>query len=249
MISVSTPLTLAVPKGRILKSLLSLLEGAGLDCHALRQDSRRLVIHDEAQGVRFILAKPLDVPTYVEYGAADLGFVGKDVLMERGQGISELLDLGIARCRLILAVPMASAVRSVQDLDANSRVATKYPRTATRFFQRHGLQVEVVHLNGSIELAPLVGLADAVVDITETGSTLRANGLTVIEEIASISTRLVANPVRHKVHYRRVEELVERLKEQVAARESPRVNESLNGRARGTPAEDEQGGDGGHAPL
>lgn len=208
------PLTVAVPKGRILKPLADLLEGAGLDVSRLRSESRRLIVHDDAGAVRYILAKPVDVPTYVEYGAADVGFVGKDVLLESARGVSELLDLGIARCRLIVAVPAGSPVRSVADLDANSRVATKYPRTATRFFHNRGRQVEVVYLNGSVELAPLVGLADAIVDLTETGSTLRANGLVVIDEIAAISTRLIANPVRHKVHYERIEALVERLREQ-----------------------------------
>src|SRR5690606_16010721 len=135
-------------------------------CAALRAAARRLVVTDEAEKMRFILSKPADVATYVEYGAADIGFVGKDTLLERDWRVAELLDLGIARCRLILAAPIGSGIRSAQDLPPYGRVATKYPRAALRYFQRQGLQVEVVALNGSIELAPLVGLADAVVDIT-----------------------------------------------------------------------------------
>lgn len=231
----SALLTVAVPKGRILSPLLELLDDAGIDTSALRAASRRLVVADEAQGLRFILTKPADVPTYVEYGAADVGFVGKDMLLEGRRAVAELLDMGIARCRLIVAVPMQSPVQSARDLTANSRVATRYPQATAAFFHNVGLQVDIVPLHGSIELAPLVGLADAVVDITETGSTLRANGLRIVDTIADISTRLIANPIRHKVLYDRVEDLVERLRARVEARTeaAARVNGAAQDGAEG----------------
>ncbi|MGI6038519.1 MAG: ATP phosphoribosyltransferase [Limnochordia bacterium] len=204
-------LIIAVPKGRLLKPLIPLLDAIGLDGRILITDSRRLVLTDAANQVRYILAKPSDVPTYVEYGAADLGVVGKDVLMESGAQVAELLDLGFASCQLVVAVPRSLGIDGVEKLHFNSRVATKYPRIATRYFNNLGLQVEIVKLHGSIELGPMVGLAEAILDITETGSTLKANDLVPIASVAPISARLIANPVKYKVHFQRIEALLDNL--------------------------------------
>lgn len=186
--------------------------GAGWD-----DASRRLTLVDPGLNMTFFLAKAMDVPTYVEYGAADIGISGKDVLLEHEKGVVELLDLGLSRCELVVAVPNESEVREVADLDFNSRVATKYPRTAERFFNARGVQVEIIPLNGSIELAPLVGLADAIVDVTQTGTTLRENGLRIVGSVAKSSLRLIANPVSYKVHYDAIRELVARVRPLVAS--------------------------------
>ena len=168
--------------------------------------SRRLVW--DKGSIRFLICRAADVPTFVEYGAADVGVAGKDVLWEAGRNVAELLDLGIGRCRLVVAAPQASGVGRVQDLDFNSRVATKYPRVAQRYFNEQGIQVEVVPLHGNIELAPLVGLADAIVDVTETGRTLRDNGLVVLDTIGVSTARLIANPVRYKIRSQEIDQLV-----------------------------------------
>lgn len=186
--------------------------GAGWD-----DVSRRLTLVDPGLDMTFFLAKAMDVPTYVEYGAADIGISGKDVLLEHDRAVVELLDLGLSRCELVVAVPDASPVRQVSDLNFNSRVATKYPRAAERFFNARGIQVEIIPLNGSIELAPLVGLADAIVDVTQTGTTLRENGLRIVGGVAKSSLRLIANPVSYKVHFDAVRALVARMRELVAS--------------------------------
>ena len=204
-------LTCAVAKGRPLESLEPFLKalGGGVPWN---EASRKLTIVDEALGITFFLAKSMDVPTYVEYGAADIGVAGKDVLEEQGRRVVELLDLGVSRCELIVAVPDGSPVRRVGDLGFNSRVATKYPKVAEAFFNQRGIQVEIIPLSGSIELAPLVGLADAIVDLTETGTTLRENGLRIVGSVMKSSLRLIANPVSYKVSYRAIRELVDRMR-------------------------------------
>ncbi|HPT92851.1 MAG: ATP phosphoribosyltransferase [Limnochordia bacterium] len=191
-------LRIAVAKGRLLDSFLGLLEQAGFECGAVAQASRKLVIDVDRANLRFILAKPADVPTYVEYGAADLGVVGKDILVESDKNVAELVDLKYGLCRLVVAVPKASGISKVQELDFNSRVASKYPRTAEEFFNSRGIQVEIIPLAGSIELGPMVGLSEAIVDITETGRTLAENGLVVIETIMQSTARLVANRISLK---------------------------------------------------
>lgn len=205
-------LTVALAKGRVARSVLPMFEEIGCDVaqlgEALDAGSRSLTPRDGRRGLTFLLAKADDVPTYVEYGAADLGVVGKDVLMEADRKVAELLDLGVAACRFVVAVPAASRARSVQELDDRCRVASKYPQVARRYFASQGLQVEVVPLHGSVELAPLVGLAEAVVDITETGRTLEENGLEVIAEIAPSTVRLIANRIRLKVEHERIRSLV-----------------------------------------
>ncbi|HET7559109.1 MAG TPA: ATP phosphoribosyltransferase [Limnochordia bacterium] len=204
-------LTFAVAKGRLADPLIELLEQIGYDGRVLREESRRLIVHDEANAIRYLLAKPMDVPAFVEYGAADLGVVGKDVLLEQQKPVAELLDLKFEACSLIVAVKGDSPVRRVEELGFNSRVATKYPNVAGRTFNRLGIPVELIPMNGSIELAPLVGLADAIVDITATGTTLRENDLRIIATIAESSARLVANRVSLKVRHEEISGLTARL--------------------------------------
>lgn len=205
-------LTIAVPKDRLLEPFARRLESAGIDSSGLSEDSRRLWVRDPRSRFSFILIRSADVATFVEHGAADLGVIGENVLLEQGKRVAVLADLGIGRCSLIVAVPQDSPVRSVAQLDFNSRVATKYPNVATRFFRGHGIQVEVVPLSGSIELAPLVGLADAIVDVTQTGRTLAEHGLRVIATIAESTARLVANRVSLKVHFERIHALADALR-------------------------------------
>ncbi len=207
------PLTLALPTGRPLGAIAQLLREAGYEL-ALEEASRRLVLADPANDLTYILAKPVDVPTYVAYGAADLGIAGKDVLWEREPGtVAELLDLGLSRCQLVVAVPARSGLRDVGDLPPGARVATKYPRITARYFRELGVQVEVVPLGGSIELAPIVGLAEAIVDITETGRTLRENGLVPVATVGTSTLRLVANHVRYRAAFGAIQTLLRRLRE------------------------------------
>lgn len=208
-------LTCAVPKGRPMDDLMPFFRALGGGGDVWDGVSRKLSVVDDGLGITFFLSKAMDVPTYVEYGAADIGISGKDVLLEHGKPVVELLDLGISRCELIVAVPESRGVERVSDLRFNSRVATKYPHIAESYFNRRGIQVEVIPLNGSVELAPLVGLADAIVDLTETGTTLRENGLRIIGSVMKSSMRLVANPVSYKVSYERIRRLTDSLRELV----------------------------------
>lgn len=212
-------LTVAIGKGRLGEKAASLFEQIGSDISALTQAlagrSRSLVVHDPQLHLRFILAKAMDVPTFVEYGAADLGIVGKDVLLEAGSSVAELADLGYAGCSFVLAVRQDSGIRHVTQLGYDCRVASKYPNVTARYLTAHGIQADVIPLNGSVELAPLVGLADAIVDITETGRTLKENGLDVIATVAESSARLIANRVSYKAGYERICHIVEALKAQV----------------------------------
>lgn len=202
-------LSIAMPKGRILKEALHLFRQGGYELPLDAEDSRRLVVDLPEAGLRLILAKPVDVPTYVEYGAADLGVAGKDVLLEEERDVYELLDLGISRCHM--------AVAGLPDWKPGMypKVATKYPRIASHYFRQKGQQVEVIKLNGSIELAPIVGLADRIVDIVSTGRTLRENGLVELERIMEITSRLVVNRVAYRMKNRAIEELAGRLEQVV----------------------------------
>lgn len=186
-------LRVAMPKGRIYKQASRLLHQAGLIVPEDLEDTRKLIISMPASKMEFILAKPVDVPTYVEYGVADIGVVGKDVLMEENRDVYELLDLGIAKCRMsVIGLPNWKPA-------LHPRVATKYPQIASQYFREKGQQVEVIKLNGSIELAPLIGLADRIVDMVETGQTLRENGLVEQEQIFTITSRLIANRVSYRM--------------------------------------------------
>jgi ATP phosphoribosyltransferase len=200
------PLTVAIPKGRVQKQLVPMLERAGLAARSLLDDDRTLVRVTEDGRLRFLLLKPDDVPTYVEYGAADLGIVGRDVLLERRYDLYQPLDLGIGRCRMVVAGLPA------RELPAVPRVATKYARIAAEHFATKGVQAEVIFVQGSVELAPLVGLADLIVDIVETGSTLRENGLVEHELISEISSVVVANRSLFKLRHAEVSAIVEKLR-------------------------------------
>jgi ATP phosphoribosyltransferase len=201
-------LRVAVPKGAIFEDALRALGGAGLPVDVLREDGRKLSY--EAEGTGFIVCRPSDVPVYVEYGAADVGIVGKDVLEEQKPNVVELKDLGTGWCRMILAAPAekAAEVREAIGHAEVVHVATKYPRTARRYFEGIGRQAEIIALHGSIELAPLVGLAECIVDLTATGTTLRENNLTVLDEISSSTARLIANRSAYRLRNREVAALL-----------------------------------------
>jgi ATP phosphoribosyltransferase len=198
-------LKVAMPKGRIYKQASRLLQQAGLDIPDDFDESRKLIVTIPEARMELIMAKPVDVPTYVEYGAADIGIVGKDVLMEEKRDVYELLDLGIARCRMsVIGLPDRKPV-------IHPRVATKYPRVASQYFRERGQQVDVIKLNGSIELAPLIGLADRIVDMVETGRTMRENGLVELEVMFSVTSRLIANRVSYRMKNEAIQELCDRL--------------------------------------
>lgn len=208
------PITIAMPKGRILEDALDLLKRAHIDYPDLSESSRKLIFETEDQSLRFILAKPTDVPTYVEYGVADLGIAGKDVLLEEQRDVYELLDLNISPCR------MAVAGKKGQSTSFSPRIATKYPRIASGYFRQQGEQVEIIPLNGSIELAPLIGLADRIVDIVSTGQTLKENGLVEMAKITNITSRLIANPTSYRLKKKEVVRLFEQLKSVVGGNQS-----------------------------
>jgi len=206
-------LTLALPKGRPLAPTVALLERAGLASPRLREAERSLVTVDPDLGLRYVLARPADVPTYVEHGAADLGIVGKDVLLEARPLVYELLDLGYLRCRLVVAGPAGADPDRLLDGGVHRRVATKFPRVAEAYFRSRGLPVEVIPLAGSVEVAPQVGLADHIVDIVETGRTLRENGLVPLATIAESTARLIANRASYRLKGDRLAPVVQALKE------------------------------------
>ena len=209
------PLKLALPRGALFEGTLGALDRAGVDTSELRSDSRSLVFH--SGGLTLVTMRPSDVPTYVEAGAADVGITGKDVLLEqRDRVVHELLDLRYGMCRMVLAGRQGdpSLGESERRLGI-MRIATKYPRTAERYFEDTGRQAEVIDVKGSVELAPLVGLADGIVDLVDTGRTLAENGLEVREEIAVCTARVVANRIAHKLRGEEVDELVERLREAI----------------------------------
>jgi ATP phosphoribosyltransferase len=204
-------LTIAVPRGALFRETLDALDTLGIDTGAVRDNDRRLLFAD----VGIVTMRPSDVPTYVEAGAADLGITGKDVLMEQAERrVMELLDLGYGRCRMVLAsvdVDPDPAVEALRRLGV-MRVATKYPRIAAAYFEDTGRQAEIVEVKGSVELAPLTGLVEAIVDLTATGTTLAENHLVVREEIAIATARLIANPVAHKLKAAAIDDVVERLR-------------------------------------
>jgi ATP phosphoribosyltransferase len=207
----SAPVTIALPKGRVARALAPLFERAGIDPAPLLQDDRTLIRESADHAVRFLLLKPDDVPTYVEYGTAELGISGRDVLRERRYDLHQPLDLDVGRCRMVVAGRPGTVVPAVP------RVATKYPRTAAEHFASHGIQAEIIYVQGSVELAPLVGLADLIVDLVESGATLRDNGLVERETIATVSSVLVANPSLYKLRHAAIAPIVEKLREAVAA--------------------------------
>jgi len=207
------PLKLAVPRGALLEGTLDLLDRIGVDTAQVRSESRALVF--DTDDVVLVTMRPSDVPTYVEAGAADVGITGKDVLMEQSERIVyELLDLGYGECRMVLAARRGDdALAEAEQRLGAMRIATKYPRAAERHFQESGRRAEVIEVKGSVELAPLVGLADGIVDLVDTGRTLAENQLEVREEIATCTARLVANRVAHKLRAAEVDELANRMRE------------------------------------
>ncbi|MCC8024223.1 MAG: ATP phosphoribosyltransferase [Clostridium sp.] len=197
-------LTVALAKGRLAKKAMEMFEAMGIFCEEMKdEDSRKLIFVNQELGVRFFLAKASDVPTYVEYGAADIGIVGKDTILEEGRKLYEVMDLGIGKCRMCVCGPESARERLKHH--ELIRVATKYPNIAKDYFYNRKYQtVEIIKLNGSIELAPIVGLSEVIVDIVETGSTLRENGLAVLEEVCSLSARMVVNQVSMKTENERI---------------------------------------------
>jgi ATP phosphoribosyltransferase len=207
-------LTIALSKGRIFKETLPLLTAAGIILADDPERSRKLILSTDQADVRIVIVRASDVPTYVQYGAADLGVAGKDVLLEHGgEGLYEPLDLAIARCRLMVAGRAAVAIRKNR-----LRIATKYSNVTQRYFAGQGQQVEVIKLYGSMELAPLVGLADFIVDVVDTGNTLRANGLQPLECIAEVSSRLIVNKAAMKMKHQRIRQLIDLLEKAVTGR-------------------------------
>jgi len=210
MPSHTEPVTIAIPKGRVTRALAPLFERAGIDPSPLLVDDRTLIRESADRSVRFLLLKPDDVPTYVEYGTAELGVSGRDVLRERRYDLHQPLDLDVGRCRMVVAGRPDAVVPAVP------RVATKYPRTAAEHFASQGIQAEIIYVQGSVELAPLVGLADLIVDLVESGATLRDNGLVERETIATVSSVLVANPSLYKLRHAELEPIVARLRQAVS---------------------------------
>lgn len=207
------PLRIALTKGRLEKSTVQLFEQAGMDCSQLREKGRKLILPVGDGFLQAVLAKAADVITYVEHGVCDMGVVGKDTIMENGSRFFEILDLGFGRCGFALAAPKGS------DFYGGYRVktiATKYPNVARRFFESKQMDVRVIKIEGSVELAPLLGLADGIVDIVETGATLRENGLEVVEPIVQVSARLIVNAASLKLRKQEIEDLAARLEREIA---------------------------------
>lgn len=205
-------LTVALGKGRLAKKTMECFEKIGISCEEMKdKDTRKLIFVNDEKKIRFFLAKGPDVPTYVEYGAADIGIVGEDTILEENRNIYEVLDLGFGKCRMCICGP-----KSAEKLLKNGeliRVATKYPKIAKKhFYDEKHQTVEIIKLNGSIELAPIVGLSEVICDIVETGSTLRENGLVVLEEVCPLSARVVVNQVSMKMEHERISKLISDLK-------------------------------------
>lgn len=209
-------ITIALAKGRLAKKALEILESIGITCDEMKDpNSRKLIFTNEELKLKFFLAKANDVPTYVEYGAADIGIVGKDTILEEGRKMYEVLDLNIGKCRMCVAGPKAA--KDLLQHGELIRVATKYPNIAKDYFYNKKHQtVEIIKLNGSIELAPIVGLSEVIVDIVETGSTLRENGLEVLEEVCPLSARMVVNQVSMKMENERITKMITDLRNAIA---------------------------------
>jgi ATP phosphoribosyltransferase len=201
--------SIALPKGRMTEDAVVLFKKAGISNDVLKDISRKLILEDNKNAIKFMLVKPMDVPTYVEHGAADLGVCGKDILLEQKKDLYEVLDLKFGFCRMVVAGPP-----NVKDsFLTNKRVATKFPNVAEEFFKKKGENVEIIKLNGSVELAPIVGLSEVIVDIVETGRTLRENGLVVIEEIFPSTARLIVNKASMKTKSERIKDIILKLRE------------------------------------
>ncbi|MDH5564924.1 MAG: ATP phosphoribosyltransferase [Nitrospirota bacterium] len=214
----SEGVTIALSKGKLLPPTLALFRQAGYSAYHVQDNDRRLILEYPEHGHRVLIVRPSDVPVYVEYGAADLGIVGKDVLLEQSPDVYEPVDLRLGICKLVVAKPNGQV--PMQRLSSKLRVATKYPNVTERFFTQQGMPVELIKLYGSIELAPLVGLADRIVDLVETGKTLKANNLVEEEVIAWSSARLIVNRASLKMKHATITEVISRIKEQVTKGQS-----------------------------
>lgn len=205
-------LTVALAKGRLAELAMDTFIDLGMDCSQMKEKTRKLIFTDEKNKMKFILVKASDVPTYVEHGAADLGIVGKDTILEENRKLYEMVDLGFGKCSMCVCGP--EELKGEYDKITNLRVASKYTAIADRFFREEkGMTIELIKLNGSVELAPLVGLSHVIVDIVETGKTLRENGLDVLEEVCPLSARLVVNRVSMKMEKERIMKIVNAFKE------------------------------------
>ena len=204
-------LNIALPKGRLGEKVYGMFAEAGFECPALLEPGRKLIFDNEAAGVRYFWVKPSDVAIYVERGAADIGVAGKDILLEYRPDVYELLDLKVGKCRMAVAAPDGFR----DDMNRTLRVATKFSRIARDYYTSVGRDIDIIHLNGSIEIAPILGLSDVIVDIVETGTTLKENHLSVIEEIVPISARLIANKSGFKFRTEMIERLTEGLRKEV----------------------------------
>lgn len=213
------PLIVALPKGRMQDDALDLFAAVGYPCDPEASSGRKLVFDDASGAFRFILAKPADVPIYVEYGAADLGIVGQDVLREGSRDLYEPLGLGFGRCRLVLAGSAEARDRNLR-LETGVRIASKYPRLSREYLQQRGLSAEIIPLSGSVELAPVVGLADLLIDLVDTGRTLRENGLVVLATIMESQATLVVNRASHRLRHVAMREIIARLAAEVARRQA-----------------------------
>ncbi len=206
-------ITFALPKGRIMQDSMELFAKIGITCPEMEGSSRKLVFENRESKFRFMAVRATDVPTYVEYGCADLGVVGKDTLLEQGKSLYEPLDLKFGYCRLVVAEPKALNQADDPANWSNIRIATKYPNITERFFAEKGIQVELIKLYGSIELAPLVGLSERIVDLVSTGATMKENGLVEVETIAEITSRLIVNRASLKTKHQRITRILEGLEE------------------------------------
>jgi len=218
-------LTIALPKGKLGTEALEVLAKAGLPTQGIDEGSRKLLIDYPEENVRYVICRPTDIPTFVEYGAADIGIVGKDTIEEAGKNLFELLDLGFGKCTFVLALPRTTLEAAgyggkdagkILSCFPHLRVATKFPNVAANYVKGLGIQAEIIPLHGNIELAPLVGLAEAIVDIVSTGKTLRENDLVAIDEIFEATARMVANRVSYRLKHHRIQELLEKIRDVLA---------------------------------
>lgn len=202
-------MNIALPKGRLGETAYAILEKIGYGCPAMQEQGRKLVFEDEENAVRYFRVKPSDVAVYVERGAADVGIVGKDILLEQSSDVYELLDLGIGKCRMAVAGLKGTRVQS----DRTLRVATTFPHIAREYFRKHSQEIEIIKLNGSVEIAPMLNLSDVIVDIVETGTTLKENNMEPLEDIVNISARLIANKASYRFKNKQIREMCKKIKE------------------------------------
>lgn len=213
-----TVVTIALPKGRLADDTIAILERCGVDCSEINAKSRKLIFYDRTNDYRFILVKPTDVPTYVEQGVADVGVAGKDTLMESNLPLYEMLDLGLGRCKLCVCGVSHAYERGITS--SNLCVATKYPNITRNYYAQKGENIRIIKLNGSVETGPLLGLSDVILDIVESGRTLRENGLEALEDVCEISARVVVNRVSLKTKGAKIKELIEKIRAEIE-REQP----------------------------